>query len=155
MKCTGCGVELFETSAFCPYCGAKNENVIIEEASNNNTKPKEKKVWQVFAKIAYVFGIISIIGSGITFASSFNVVVGAFGLIFSIIIIELATPGIVFAALGKKSETYRSRANSALVLNIISVCLATIAIIIYYIVFFVYIFQVDGGYNDYYYYMFR
>lgn len=139
MKCTGCGVELIDDVAFCPYCGAKNEHAqeqVVNEspAAVENVMPEDKKVWQVFAKLAFIFAIVNIVSSGIGFLTSFSLIAGAFGILLSSLALELGIPGIVFSVLGRKSPSSQSKAKKALIMNIISVAVATLACFIYGVV---------------------
>ena len=122
MYCKNCGAEISENSAFCPNCGAK---VAVEQQPTNYeynpyqqySEPKRSgaKVWDVFAIIGFVVGIVSI-------ASCWN----PFGFSYSIY-------GIVLSALGKKSTSINhfGKAKTGLVLSIIATAISIIAYIIY------------------------
>ncbi len=160
MKCTGCGVELLDTAAFCPYCGAKNENrVFFEpeepvESVSNTVVVEDKKVWQVFANLAFIFGLISIISSGLSFLLAFDAANYGIAVLLIAVAWELGIPGIVFSILGKKSPSKRKKAKTGLPLNIIAIAVGFVAI---FVAAFALVNASGSGYNpdDYYYYMFR
>ena len=112
MFCRFCGQKINEGSKFCPNCGEKLEDVVVNEVpvevivdtnkSNTNEVVKERGPWKVFAIVGYVLGIVSICGC---FIPGF----GSYGLC-----------GIIFSILGKKSLSAKDKAKKGLILSIIS-----------------------------------
>ena len=133
MYCKNCGAQIPNDSKFCTYCGSKMENedvVYVKEdvvndveLVNNNNEPvnTSKGPWNGFAKAGNVLGIVSICIFWIPI----------YGLIFAF---SLGIPGIVLSSLGKRSTSYRNRANAGLTLSIISLALAFVAYIIFIVI---------------------
>lgn len=113
MFCSQCGKEISENSVFCQFCGAqvkdqKQEEVIrVVEKSNDSTLKSETGPWKNFAKVGLTLGIVAI--------STFFLIVPA---------VMCGIPGIVFSALGKRSEINESKATTGLVLSILGTILA-------------------------------
>lgn len=101
MVCNKCGTKLDDKTYFCFFCGAKIEHNIrkVEES---------KGPWRSFAKWGYVLGIVSL-----AIILCVPIVGGIFAFIPGII-------GIIFSALGKKSNAYRKKATTGLILSIVS-----------------------------------
>lgn len=126
MYCKKCGAELVEDSIFCHQCGASNddENNIINE------QPKQSpKIWNIFAKIGYIGGIICFIVSFIPY--------------FSLYASGMAIDFIVLSALGKKSTIpeYYKKAKKGLGFSIAG----TIIGIVIYILFIAIIIMVSNA----------
>lgn len=113
MFCSQCGKEISENSVFCQFCGAqvkdqKQEEVIqVVEKSNDSTLKSETGPWKNFANVGLTLGIVAI--------STFFLIIPA---------VMCGIPGIVFSALGKRSEINESKATTGLVLSILGTILA-------------------------------
>lgn len=96
MFCKVCGKEVDNDSQFCPFCGADLRSE-IEEVENAEQEPvkSSKGPWNAFALVGFILGIVSFVGS------------------FVIIGMEIAIPGIIFSALGKKSEDENKKAKAS------------------------------------------
>ena len=108
MYCSNCGSKLRNEDKFCSQCGFEVEEVetvevepVEEEPIEKKPIPKGSKVWDVFAIIGFVSGLATFVASLLT------IFIGE-------IYLGIAISGIVFAALGKKSNKYRSKAKVGL-----------------------------------------
>lgn len=123
MYCSKCGAELRAEDKFCSKCGEKVEEIETVEVEPVDVEPVEEKivqkgnkVWDVFAIIGFVTGLASFVASILT------VFLGE-------IYIGVAISGIVFAALGKKSLKYRSKAKVGLGFAIAATAISTTSLI--------------------------
>lgn len=121
MFCKYCGYDIVEGNV-CPNCGKENEEEVIEVISesspvNEETAQGNKKIWDVFAKMSYVSGIVTFIVSFLTFGLT----------------IFFSVASLVFSCLGKKSFAYNDKAKTgfkfSLASTIISGVLLTILVI--------------------------
>ena len=108
MYCSNCGSKLRDEDKFCSNCGFEVEEVetvevepVEEKLVEEKPLPKGSKVWDVFAIIGFVTGLATFVASLLT-------------LFIGEIYLGIAISGIVFAALGKKSNKYRSKAKVGL-----------------------------------------
>ena len=108
MYCSKCGAELRVEDKYCSKCGEKVEEIETVEAEpvdvesvKEEAPHKGSKVWDVFAIIGFVTGLATFVASILT-------------IFLGEIYIGVAIAGIVFAALGKKSLKYRSKAKVGL-----------------------------------------
>ncbi len=112
MYCHQCGKEVSEDAVFCRFCGTKlnlskqEESVQQTYNSSSSIENVEKGPWKNFATTGFVLGIISI--------CTFFMISPA---------IMCGIPGIVFAALGRRSEVNNSKATTGLVLSILGTIL--------------------------------
>lgn len=114
MKCLNCGYEVEKEDNFCPVCGTPiSKPVEAEYDTEPDALPKQAKCWSIFAKIGFGFGLAGLICCWIY-------TIG----------IELATAGIVFSALGRKSYEYHSKAKTGLILGIIGTALSFVFMVI-------------------------
>ena len=121
MKCIHCGNEFKVNGNFCPYCG---KEIKAEVVQNNEQKPHIKKCFYVFAKVGYGLGLGAFIASFIPFFNFFAIFVGI--------------AGIVFSALGNRTNPTKS----GLKFSIAAVIISIVAIILMYVVLFGAIFSV-------------
>lgn len=116
MKCSICGNEVTNDVVFCPICGSKIEKDIIEEVSTAE-KPRNAKVWDVFAKLGWGLGLAGLICSWIY----------TLGL-------SLAVPALVFSILGKKSFKFANKARGGMIMSIIAIAVNFVATIIWVVI---------------------
>ena len=140
MYCIKCGKEISDNVNFCPSCGAKvevvlkAEEVVVESVEEEvvetvvasqpvSTEPHVAGVWKTFAKLAKVFGIVSISTCWIP--------------VFGLMMLTLSMPGIAFGALGmskgKASKAVKSSGTIGMILSII----ATVLAFVFYVLFIV------------------
>lgn len=121
MYCKYCGKELSDTARFCPSCGrmVEEESIYSDvEVIGGQVIHKDPKVWQIFAKIGFVFGIINICLCWIPLLN----------------LSLLGIPGIVFGALGKKSKYYYGKASTGFILSLVGTILSFVAYIVVIII---------------------
>ncbi len=107
MYCHQCGKEVSEDAVFCRFCGiklnlSKQEGSVQQTYNSSSIENVEKGPWKNFATTGFVLGIISICT---LFMMSPAIMCGI--------------PGIVFSALGKRSNVNNSKATTGLVLSIL------------------------------------
>lgn len=128
MYCSKCGSEIFGNPIFCPSCGANLDSVKVEEKPvyqnvANNNEGHVAGVWRTFAKLAKVFGIVSICICWIP--------------IFGFMAWAVSIPGIVFGSLGRNkgaaSATVKSNGTIGMILSILS----TVGAFLFYIIFII------------------
>ena len=94
MKCSKCNKEFEQEYVFCPHCGERLINNVIDIV-DEEVKEEERGPWKRFAKVGYILGNISI---PIFWFISLGTLVGMFGIIFS--------------ALGKRSKIRKEMADT-------------------------------------------
>ena len=129
MKCKKCNAELLDSSAFCPYCGTKCEDPVIEIIDNmnykkemNQEKDDEATCWAKFANVGNTLGIITI-------ATCWIPILGLYAFLPGV-------PGIVFSSLGKKSRkiNVKEKAKSGFLKSLIGTILSFIIFIIWVVI---------------------
>ena len=94
MKCSKCNKEFEQEYVFCPHCGERLINNVIDIV-DEEVKEEERGPWKGFAKVGYILGNVSI---PIFWFISLGTLVGMFG--------------IVFSALGKRSKIRKEMADT-------------------------------------------
>ena len=94
MKCNKCNKEFDKEYVFCPHCGERLINNVID-IIDEEVKEEERGPWKGFAKVGYILGNVSI---PIFWFISLGTLVGMFGIIFS--------------ALGKRSKIRKEMADT-------------------------------------------
>lgn len=94
MKCNKCNKEFDKEYVFCPHCGERLINNVIDIV-DEEVKEEERGPWKGFAKVGYILGNVSI---PIFWFISLGTLVGMFGIIFS--------------ALGKRSKIRKEMADT-------------------------------------------
>ncbi len=102
--CVNCGKELQVEEKFCPSCGTPVEEVVVEEIVEEVKVNSVPKCFTIFAKLGYIFGLVSFILAFIPFV----------GLIAA----ELGPVGIVFSILGKKDPYMIAKSRKGLKFSI-------------------------------------
>ena len=124
MKCKNCNAELLDNTAFCPYCGTKCEEQVIEVLDNmeyikefNEQCNEEPTCWEKFGNVAHVL-------SNVTIATFWIPILGVYSMLTGI-------PAIVFSSLAKKSkkETVISKAKSSFIKSLIGTILSFVIFI--------------------------
>ena len=113
MQCDYCGARVDATATRCPDCGE-----LIKKDEVEIKKEKHQKVWDVFAKLGFILGIIS-------FALSFLSFLGY--------AVSLGVVPIVFSALGFKSLKNKDKAKRGLGFSIASLAITFVGMFAYYI----------------------
>lgn len=123
MYCSNCGSKLRDEDKFCSNCGFEVEEVetvevepVEEEPIEKKPLPKGSKVWDVFAIIGFITGLATFVASILT-------------LFIGEIYLGIAISGIVFAALGKKSNKYRSKAKVGLGFSIAATAISATSLL--------------------------
>ena len=148
MYCRYCGKELPEEAKFCPSCGAK----LVEEIETSieaepvfdmpkEEKPKSSKVWDTFATIGMILGIINM-AMCLLFAIGFKNVTLQNLTYIATFLESCGVPAIILSVLGKKSLLYKTRGLAGTILGIISVIVEALLIIIYLIIL---VLSYEGG----------
>lgn len=166
MICSKCGQQLPEGAQFCANCGevvgstSPVEQPVYQQPAYQQpvyytqVQPQggEKKIWQVFAKLGFIFGLISfIIACVFTFVAFIPIVfIATYWLL--ILGAEFGSIAIVFSALGKKSALYKGKANKGLIFSIIGTALSIFIIIIFFTVVISLLIEDTYYYDDPYYY---
>ena len=96
MKCEKCGKEYEHEIVFCPFCGERLINNVIDIVDEKTVEPKEKGPWKSFAHVGSVLGKISLC---IFWMIGIGTYVGVFGMVFS--------------CLGRKSKIRKEIADTA------------------------------------------
>lgn len=112
MHCESCGTTISGLESNCPNCGC--------ELTPVEYKIPKKTARDGFANVGFGFGLAGIITSG-----------AFIGLIFSII-------GVVFSALGFKSQRFKGKAIAGFVLSIIAILTVIIMVVAIYLIVVVY-----------------
>lgn len=136
MNCSNCGAPIMPDANFCPYCRAKNNNIVEDVVIKNNSVVDEpslqpRKPWCIFAKLGYTFGLICFITMIASIVCAVNPITFLLMYIPYIIAMAITPIAIVFSALGKKCELSKSKAKSGLIYGIIAACLFPVAIILF------------------------
>ena len=120
--CSNCGRELQAEEKFCPSCGTsvETENVVDEVNVEEVKTPSVPKCFTIFAKLGYIFGLVSFIISFIPFVN--------------ILACELGPVGIVFSILGKKDPFMILKSKKGLKLSIWGTVLGIVLYFIYTII---------------------
>ena len=125
MKCNNCNQEFEQEFVFCPNCGARLIDNVIDIIDEEVKEEVESGPWRGFARVGHILGTIAIPTFWII---SLGLAVGVFG--------------IVFSAMGKKSKSRRSLAEigfkSSLIGSILSLGFITLIYIIASIIRFFY-----------------
>lgn len=95
MKCSNCNKEFEKEYVFCPHCGERLINNVIDIVGEEVKEEVERGPWRGFAKVGYILGNVALPTFWII---SLGLVVGIFG--------------IVFSALGKKSKVRKAMADT-------------------------------------------
>ena len=95
MKCSNCNKEFEKEYVFCPHCGERLINNVIDFVDEEVKEEVERGPWRGFAKVGYILGNVALPTFWII---SLGLVVGIFG--------------IVFSALGKKSKVRKAMADT-------------------------------------------
>ena len=95
MKCSNCNKEFEKEYVFCPHCGERLINNVIDIVGEDVKEEVERGPWRGFAKVGYILGNVALPTFWII---SLGLVVGIFG--------------IVFSALGKKSKVRKAMADT-------------------------------------------
>ena len=95
MKCSNCNKEFEKEYVFCPHCGERLINNVIDIVDEEVKEEVERGPWRGFAKVGYILGNVALPTFWII---SLGLVVGVFG--------------IVFSALGKKSKVRKAMADT-------------------------------------------
>jgi len=125
--CSNCGKELLAEEKFCSNCGTSVDEVVVDEvvveevSVENVQENKVPKCFTIFAKLGYIFGLVSFILAFIPFLGAIS--------------IELGPVGIVFSILGKKDKTMTAKCKKGLVFSILGTVIGLILYIFYIIVF--------------------
>ena len=123
MYCKNCGKENSNDAKFCSYCGHELEHdeikVEIVDDYGSTNKGEEAKCWAIFAQVGKILGIISLACCWIPGLGS-----------------ATGIHGIVFSALGRRSEKEIAKVDSilGLKLSIIGTALSVTFSIVYAIV---------------------
>lgn len=121
--CANCGKELQAEEKFCPSCGAsvETEDVVEEIKVEEVKKPSVPKCFTIFAKLGYIFGLVSFIISFIPF--------------INVLAAELGPVGIVFSILGKKDPFMVPKCRKGLAFSIWGTILGIVLYITYTVIF--------------------
>lgn len=141
MFCKYCGKELPDDAKFCPSCGVRIETIVVEAEPiiddeplvQPTEKPKSTKVWDVFARIGLILGIINM-ATCLLFALGFKNVTLTNLTYVATFIESCGVPSIIFSALGKKSLYHRTSGAAGMILGIISVVVEFLLLCIYMII---------------------
>ena len=107
-----------------------NNNEVYTETANTQpqqvtyaqplTQP-ENKLWQVFANVSYIMGIVCMICAFVPYVD--------------VVSSEVAIIGIVLGALGMKSPSLKDKAKNGMIFNIIAIAASIIIACIYIFIF--------------------
>lgn len=117
MKCNNCNQEFEQEFVFCPHCGTRLIDNVIDIIDEEVKEEAESGPWRSFARVGHILGTIAIPTFWII---SLGLAVGVFG--------------IVFSAMGKKSKSRRSLAEIGFKRSLIGAILSLGFITLIYII---------------------
>ena len=79
MKCSNCNKEFEKEYVFCPHCGERLINNVIDIVDEEVKEEVERGPWRGFAKVGYILGNVALPTFWII---SLGLVVGIFGIVF-------------------------------------------------------------------------
>ncbi len=117
MKCSKCNKEFEQEYVFCPHCGERLINNVIDIVDEEVKEEVERGPWRGFAKVGYILGNVALPTFWII---SLGLVVGIFG--------------IVFSALGKKSKVRKAMADTGFKRSLTATILSTAFLSLIYLI---------------------
>ena len=117
MKCSNCNKEFEKEYVFCPHCGERLINNVIDIVGEEVKEEVERGPWRGFAKVGYILGNVALPTFWII---SLGLVVGIFG--------------IVFSALGKKSKVRKAMADTGFKRSLTATILSTAFLSLIYLI---------------------
>lgn len=117
MKCSNCNKEFEKEYVFCPHCGERLINNVIDIVDEEVKEEVERGPWRGFAKVGYILGNVALPTFWII---SLGLVVGIFG--------------IVFSALGKKSKVRKAMADTGFKRSLTATILSTAFLSLIYLI---------------------
>ena len=117
MKCSNCNKEFEKEYVFCPHCGERLINNVIDIVDEEVKEEVERGPWRGFAKVGYILGNVALPTFWII---SLGLVVGVFG--------------IVFSALGKKSKVRKAMADTGFKRSLTATILSTAFLSLIYLI---------------------
>ena len=117
MKCNKCNKEFDKEYVFCPHCGERLIDNVIDIVDEEVKEEVERGPWKGFAKVGYILGNVALPTFWII---SLGTVVGMFGIIFS--------------ALGKRSKIRKEMADTGFKRSLIATILSAAFISLIYLI---------------------